>query len=116
MTDLTFEQYQKETASTAVYPEVGTGSAKALTYVTLGAVGEAGEIANKVKKILRDSGGVVSEEVAKDLLKEIGDLQWYVARLADELNGSLGDIAQGNLDKLSDRKARGVIQGSGDNR
>lgn len=111
-----FDIYQDETARTAIYAEAGDGSAMALVYTALGLSGEAGEIANKVKKILRDSNGVVTNQVREDLAKELGDVLWYLARLADEAGYGLHDIAQRNLDKLSSRKERGVIQGSGDER
>jgi NTP pyrophosphatase (non-canonical NTP hydrolase) len=115
-TPLAFDTYQKLTTVTAIYPEAGTGSAGALAYVALGLVGEAGEVANKVKKILRDSNGEVSPEVRQALIDEVGDVTWYLARLATELQVSLGDVGQKNLDKLLDRKDRGVLQGSGDTR
>jgi len=69
-----------------------------------------------VKKILRDAGGTITNETRDAISKEIGDTLWYVARLADELGYSLGDIAQANLDKLNSRANRGVIGGSGDDR
>lgn len=116
MSDLTFDEYQNGAAQTAIYPEANMGSVGALSYVTLGLVGEAGEIANKVKKVIRDSGGVVSTQTRFDLSKEVGDVLWYVARLADELGVPLGYLAQHNLDKLGDRKDRGVLGGSGDDR
>lgn len=112
---LSFDDYQLETSSTAMYPEAGTGSQLALAYVGLG-LGETGEVQGKLKKIIRDDGGVVNDEKRRELGKEIGDVLWYLARLADELDYNLGDLAQENLDKLASRKKRGVIQGSGDNR
>lgn len=113
--DLSFSEYQLGTASTAVYPGAGTGEFIALSYLGLG-LGEAGEIQGKIKKILRDNAGIVTVEHRKELLKEIGDLMWYAARLTDELGGSLELVAQANLEKLADRKARNVLGGSGDNR
>ena len=109
-----FSEYQKESRKTALYPK-GTDMT-ALSYVTMGLVGEAGEIANKVKKILRDKGGIVDEETKKDLAKELGDVLWYVANLATELGVDLSDIGEENLKKLFSRMDRGKIQGSGDNR
>jgi len=113
---LTLDAYQAETAETAVYPGAGEGGLDAIVYTTLGLSGEAGEIPNKVKKILRDAGGTITNETRDAISKEIGDTLWYVARLADELGYSLGDIAQANLDKLNSRAERGVIGGSGDYR
>lgn len=114
--EISFEEYQLATADTAVYPGAFEGNSDALSYVTLGLVGEAGEIANKVKKILRDKGGLVTEDDRTELSKELGDVLWYLARLADEIGYPLEDIAQKNVDKLRSRKERGVISGNGDNR
>lgn len=83
-------------------------------YPTLGLTGEAGEIANKVKKLQRD--GVQMSELKDDIAAELGDVLWYAAALATEFGLSLDVIAQSNLLKLESRKARGVIGGSGDNR
>ena len=115
MSTLTFNAYQTQALSTAIYPEKGTGSALALAYVGLG-LGEAGEVQGKLKKVIRDNGGVLTTETRTAIGKELGDLLWYVATTAAELGLDLGDVAQGNLDKLSDRKTRGVIGGSGDER
>ncbi|WKW85904.1 MazG-like nucleotide pyrophosphohydrolase [Gordonia Phage PhinkBoden] len=110
-----FDDYQDATAATAIYPGAGTGSMAALAYLESG-LGEAGEIQGKLKKILRDDSGEITAEKRNELAKELGDLQWYVARLSDELGLALGAIARGNLDKLASRKDRGVLQGSGDSR
>lgn len=108
---LTVNEYQEFTRTTAIYPKD-----EALWYTTLGLVGEAGEIANKVKKIIRDKGGIPTPVDKEEISKELGDVMWYIARLADELGGSLQWIVEKNVDKLSSRKERGVIGGSGDNR
>jgi NTP pyrophosphatase (non-canonical NTP hydrolase) len=113
--DFSFTEYQLATEETAIYPEAGTGSVMALAYIGLG-LGEAGEIQGKVKKILRDNGGVLENGVAYEISKELGDLLWYVSRMADELGLSLEQVARGNLEKLNSRKERGVLTGSGDNR
>jgi NTP pyrophosphatase (non-canonical NTP hydrolase) len=112
---LTFDDYQSGTAHTAIYPEAGTSSALALAYVGLG-LGEAGEIQGKIKKILRDDNGVLTKEKRLAISKELGDLLWYAARTAEEIRIPLSMCAQANLDKLSDRKDRGVLTGSGDER
>lgn len=93
-------------------------SASSPSYVAkvLGLVGEAGEVAEKYKKIIRDKGGVVSDADKAELIKELGDVMWYVAVLADYLGVSLEEVAATNLDKLTSRKARGTQHGSGDNR
>jgi NTP pyrophosphatase (non-canonical NTP hydrolase) len=81
-----------------------------------GLVGESGEIAEKVKKIIRDKNGKINDDDRIELLKEIGDVLWYVNAVADMLGSSLEEVAQMNLDKVLSRKSRGVTKGSGDNR
>ena len=109
-----FSDYQTATAETAIYPDAGRGSMVALAYVALGLAGEAGEVSNVVKKMLRDD--LPYAEVRERLGKELGDLCWYIARLCAELGIDLDDVASHNVDKLLDRKARGVLGGSGDTR
>lgn len=106
-----FREYQRFTDSTAIYPEAGTGEDIALTYVALGLAGEAGEIANKVKKIVRDC-----EYDAEALADELGDVLYYAARFAAELGTSLDLVARDNMAKLTSRKERGVLGGNGDSR
>ena len=114
---ITFEAYQRESATTAVYPGAGDqGSVEGLSYTTLGLAGEAGEIANKVKKILRDSGGEITVDHRLDLAGELGDVLWYMAAMARQLGVSLADVAMSNRNKLADRQRRGTLQGSGDKR
>jgi NTP pyrophosphatase (non-canonical NTP hydrolase) len=112
----TLLQYQLAAHNTAIYPEVGTGSLAALSYLFLKLNGEAGEAGEKFAKILRDKGGKGTLEDRDEVLKELGDVLWYVAMLADELNASLEDVAQANVAKLKDRQERGVLGGSGDHR
>lgn len=107
-----FDKYQKEARRTAVYPNIG----KNIVYPTLGISGESGEVAEKVKKIIRDDGGKISKEKREDLKKEIGDILWYISQLSTELKLSLNDIAKTNIEKLKSRKIRGKLHGSGDNR
>lgn len=109
-----FTQYQTEAMKTAIYPDKGHFGG--LVYATLGLANEAGEVAGKLKKILRDSGGVLTNEKRAELAAELGDVLWYCAAVSDELGHSLGYIAKQNLAKLYDRAERGVIGGSGDNR
>lgn len=87
-----------------------------IVYPTLGLVNEAGELAGKVKKIFRDKGGVISEEDRQALKYELGDVLWYMAQIATELNIDLQDVADANLEKLLSRLERGKIQGDGDYR
>ena len=106
---MNFRAYQVLAAQTAVYPP-------GLVYPVLGLNGEAGEVAEKVKKILRDQDGVVSEQNIADLTKELGDVLWYVAAVATELGLNLDDIARLNIQKLQSRQTRGVLHGNGDSR
>lgn len=102
-------EYQAKAFTYAIYPaEIN------LAYPALGLAGEAGEVANKVKKIYRDdiSGYEMRDEVAA----ELGDVMWYLAAVATEFGLDLDVIAQTNLMKLESRRARGVIGGSGDTR
>ena len=115
MNDLSFDLYQCFAADTAIYPESGTGSPMALAYVGLG-LGEIGEIQGKIKKILRDSDGVVTDEARSAIRAEIGDALWYLARLCSELSIPFGDAAERNVAKLASRQERGVLHGSGDDR
>ena len=104
--------YQRESRKTALYPDVGSNT----IYPTLGLVGEAGEVADKIKKILRDKKGLFDKE-SKDAIKfELGDVLWYISQLSSELGYELEEVANANLKKLSSRKIRGKIQGSGDDR
>ncbi len=105
-----FRTYQERSRQTAVYPGAGENP----IYPTLGLCGESGEVADKVKKVLRDRGGVFSHEVRQALLLELGDVLWYVAQLATELELDLEAVASANLDKLASRAARNVISGDGD--
>jgi NTP pyrophosphatase (non-canonical NTP hydrolase) len=109
---LTFSDYQQRTEDTARYPNVGHNP----IYPTLGLAGEAGEVAEKVKKVLRDNAGEFDAEAVAAIQKELGDVLWYVARLAAELGLEMEQIAADNLDKLASRQARGTLAGSGDER
>lgn len=108
-----FWEYQGKAMSLAVYPGRGSGS---LIYPALGVAGEAGEVADKVKKVLRDDGGALSPEVKVALLKELGDVLWYITACADEMGYTLEDVADANIKKLTSRRDRGVLGGSGDER
>ena len=104
-------EYQHKAMTIAQYPHVGDN----IVYPVLGMTGEAGEIANKVKKIQRGDYAL-TPEVRLDLAKEIGDVLWYCAVLAVEIGYELDDVAKYNLDKLKVRKENNTIKGSGDNR
>ena len=109
--DITMNTYQAHALETAIYPE-----SLGLFYTTLGLAGEAGELCNKVKKVLRDSGGELTQERRVALRDELGDVMWYAATLAYELNTDLGTICTDNINKLASRKERGTLKGDGDNR
>lgn len=117
-----FSEYQARTAHTAIYPQAGTGNELAVNYTVLSLAGETGEIAGKWSKYYRDAykhyyGQPENlEEYKNRLKKEVGDLLWHLSQLCTELGIDLGELAQSNLDKLNDRKNRGVLGGSGDNR
>jgi NTP pyrophosphatase (non-canonical NTP hydrolase) len=110
---MNIDDYQKWTKETASYPEAETGSVLELMYLALGLSGEAAEVANKVKKLYRDGD---SEDLRVETCKELGDIMWYMGRLAEALGVELSDILDQNRDKLMNRKARGALSGSGDNR
>lgn len=110
---LTIDQYHEGADSTAVYP--GRGEKDGLVYAVLGLNGEAGEIAEKLKKAWRDDG-FVTEARRLAMVAELGDVFWYLAALATELGVDLNDVAQQNLDKLASRKERNVLHGDGDDR
>ena len=112
--NMTFNEYQDHAATTAIYPK--RGKISGLAYTALGLNGEAGEVAEKIKKALRDNNGVIDEAKTYELAKELGDVLWYVAETASQLGLSLGQIAEINVEKLYSRKDRGQLQGSGDER
>jgi NTP pyrophosphatase (non-canonical NTP hydrolase) len=112
----TFTSYSRAAASTAIYPGQGEQNLTGIIYTTLGLTNEAGEVAGKLKKIMRDSGGVLTEEHKQALASEAADTLWYLDRLAAELGTTLQALAVANAAKLADRMKRGVIGGSGDNR
>ena len=109
---MNFYEYQKKAKRTAIYPYAGNN----ISYVALGLAGEAGEIANKVKKIIRDHEGELTDEYRKIIAKELGDVLWYVAAMSDEIGISLNEIAEDNILKLLSRFERGTLKGDGDTR
>ena len=110
---MTFDEYQKRALTTVISKN---DAFKDTLHWVLGINGEAGEVAEKVKKIIRDKDGVISDQDKEELAKELGDVLWYLAVFASDLGFPLDGIAQQNLDKLQSRKARGVLGGTGDNR
>jgi NTP pyrophosphatase (non-canonical NTP hydrolase) len=111
---LTLDEYQRRSFGTAIYP--GQGTIDGLIYTTMGLIGEAGELANKLKKVLRDDGGVLTPETKHKLMMELGDVLWYVSATAKELEYKLETVGAFNIRHLEDRRSRGVTGGSGDAR
>ena len=109
----TFCEYQKDSAATNMGAPKGI---RPLAYYALGLTGEAGELADKVKKIYRDRGGFVNDSDRDAIVDEAGDVLWYLTRLCEEVGVSLSTMARRNIVKLEGRLARGTTQGSGDKR
>ena len=107
---MTLDEYQQKALTTAADKN------NELYHRVLGLVGEAGEVADKIKKLVRDHNGDLDKLNKEDVAIEIGDTLWYIATLSDHLGFTLEEIAQMNVKKLADRKKRGVIGGAGDNR
>jgi len=105
-----FNQYQEAARETAIYP-----SEQGLIYTALGLTGEAGEVAEKVKKMIRD-GIELDPKYQGKIARELGDVLWYVANLAHEIGVTLDTVAKANLNKLSSRKDRNALKGEGDDR
>jgi NTP pyrophosphatase (non-canonical NTP hydrolase) len=122
---INFTSYQKQAHTTAIYldgvkkenPQLPPNIIKmlAVSYIGLG-MGEVGETQNKLKKIIRDKNGIITDEIKMDIKKELGDILWYVAEMCTELNLDMANVAQANINKLFKRKDEGKIKGSGDNR
>lgn len=108
---MTLNEYQTEAMRNKIY-----GYGDAIIYPALGLGNEAGEVQGKIKKVLRDNGGEFDEHAKFTIAEEIGDVLWYMSALAEDLGYTLDTIAQINIAKLTSRRERGVIGGSGDNR
>lgn len=100
-----FREYQKKSRETAMYPDAGNN----IMYPTLELAGEAGEVANKVKKIFRDGGEHAVDEMRDKIEDELGDLLWYAAQLATEMDLELDVVAEKNITKILKRKADGTL-------
>jgi NTP pyrophosphatase (non-canonical NTP hydrolase) len=107
-----FTTYQTKSRKTARYPSIG----HPVIYPTLGLTNEAGEVAGKIKKIFRDNNGLIGEAERLALKGELGDVLWYLTQVCTELDLSLDEVAEHNIDKLYSRLERGTIGGEGDNR
>ncbi len=107
-----FNEYQRKAFETAIYPDKG----KNIVYPSLGLGGESGEVLEKIKKIIRDKNYKINEKNKEELMKEIGDVLWYIAALCTELKLDLNKVAEKNISKLDSREERNKLHGSGDNR
>ena len=117
MTDyVDLNTYQDLARATAIYPDISPDAPGNPYYPALGLAGEVGEYCNKLKKVMRDKGGIINLAFIEEAESELGDVLWYLAACASELGLELGTIAQSNLDKLRSRKERGVLNGDGDDR
>jgi len=109
---MTFEEYEKKAGKTAIYPNRGNN----LIYPVLGLVGESGEVAEKVKKLIRDKNYKIDKDFVETIKMELGDVLWYIAAICYELGLSMEEVAKSNIEKLASRKERNVIHGEGDSR
>lgn len=110
------DDYSRQAITTLLGEHDITDMDATLLSQVFGLVGESGEVAEKFKKLIRDKQGKISEEDKQEILKELGDILWYINAVSNLLGSSLEEVAQKNLDKVLSRKARGQTQGSGDNR
>ena len=110
---MNFNEYQERAHKTSLNTNINGSE---LIYPILGLVDEAGEVVGKVKKLFRDGAGIITDEFKNVMIKELGDVQWYLAETCTKLGISLDEIAVQNINKLESRKERGKLQGSGDNR
>ena len=119
---MNFNEYQNKAAEFAVYPVAYLNACKpdqkvaAWVYPALGLAGETGEVCDKLKKVIRDKNGAISDETKVEIKKELGDVLWYLAAISNELGIAFDDVAESNIVKLTSRKTRGMINGEGDNR
>ncbi len=114
---MTFNEYQKKSRKTALYTNIDKNIiGNHILYPTLGLAGETGEFIEKIKKIIRNKNGVFDEQDKETLKYELGDILWYLAQLATDLDLGLDDIAESNLNKLLSRLQRNTINSEGDNR
>ena len=114
---MTFNEYQLKARKTAIFPNKDKNwQSYRFIYTTLGMMGEAGEVSEKVKKIWRDKGKEINDRDREEIKKELGDVLWYMSQLAWELKIDFDDVASANIKKLQSRLQRGVLHGAGDNR
>ena len=112
---MTLNQYQTEAMRTAS-GVTNASNENLILNGAMGLCGESGEVADKIKKIYRDNNGIISEDNKEQLVKEMGDVLWYLANMATDLNVTLEDVARKNLEKIQIRQQKNLIHGEGDNR
>ncbi len=108
-----FNEYQKKAYATATFAQSDFDT---IVYLALGIAGESGEVVEKVKKVMRNDGGKISDEKKEAIKLELGDVLWYLSQMAQALDIPFEEVAQANIDKLADRRKRGVICSEGDSR
>lgn len=113
---MTFDEYQEKAIATLAGTHALGDLNATLVSQVFGLMGESGEVAEKFKKLIRDKQGVLTEEDKAEIIKELGDILWYVNSVATLLGSSIGEVASKNIEKVHSRKARGKTHGSGDNR
>ena len=121
----TFKEYQKEAVKLKIslnkfkelHPDIPKDVIEilAIAYDGLG-LGEAGEVQGKIKKIIRDNGGIITNEAKMGIMAELSDILWYIASICENLGIKMENVATYNIEKIQDRKRRSVLNGSGDNR
>ena len=115
---MTFDEYQKQAVTTDVMRNLPRENLLDAAFIAkiLGLAGESGEVVDKFKKIIRDKNSIISEEDKVEIVKELGDVLWYIAVISDYLGSTIEEVAKANQGKLTSRKERGVVHGKGDNR
>lgn len=108
---MTFNEYKNEAIKTAIYPQNYK-----IIYPTLGMCGECGEVAEKIKKVIRDKQGIFDADKTKEIEKELGDVLWYIANICNDLNIDFDNVAQNNINKINARVQNNTLHGNGDNR
>ena len=108
---MTFNEYQEKSLITAIYP-----TNYKIVYPVLALNGEAGEVAEKIKKVLRDNNGNFSKDKCQEIAKELGDCLWYISAIANDIGYSLDEIAEMNINKIVNRQQNNQIHGNGDDR
>lgn len=114
--DVNMNGFQAECRKTAIYRNNMQSLQERMSYCVLGLTSEAGEVAGKLKKVMRDNNGYLGFQEAHDIRKEVGDVLWYCAMILDELQLTMGGCADTVLQKLAARQSNGTLQGSGDER